>query len=81
MKQYFDQVVDQVQDGISREERQRRIAELEAKILDLEHQEESLVVAALAQGLEVHRRPNANPLALLGLEVVPQMELQMVPAE
>ena len=54
-------------------DRTRRIRQLEAHILALEHQEEGLVTAGLAQGLEVHRRPFAYPLALLGLEPIPPM--------
>jgi hypothetical protein len=75
MVKYFEQSIDQIEGGISQDERRSRIAELEAKILDLEHQEESLVVEALNQGHEVHRRPNASPYALLGIEPLPPAEL------
>jgi hypothetical protein len=62
---------DNVVGGISRADRTRRIRELETHIFGLEHQEESLVVQALAQGLEVHRRPYASPMSMLGLEPIP----------
>ena len=47
-----------------------RQSELTTALLDLERTEEALVEQALAAGLECHRRPNADALALLGLEVV-----------
>jgi len=47
--------------------RPERIAEIEQQILRLEFEEESLIEQALAQGLEVHRRPQASPHAILGL--------------
>lgn len=56
--------------GVSIEERNERQAALTVQLFDLECDEEALIEAALAQGIEVHRRPGADPLALLGLEVV-----------
>jgi hypothetical protein len=69
--------LDQIRGGISAADRAAKISELSTKILELEHTEESLVAQALAAGLEVHRRPTANGLALLGLalEVVPEDEM------
>lgn len=61
--------------GITAAERSARIAKLEKRILELEHEEESLIEQALAAGLEAHRRPSANPLALLGIEIVPLEQL------
>jgi len=46
-------------------ERPQRIRESEARIFALEVGEERLVVAALEQGLEVHRRIDASPWAIL----------------
>ncbi len=70
--------VDQIA-GISAAERQQRIADLEARILQLEHEEESLVEQALAKGLDIERRPGASGYALLG--VSPVSELAVVAAE
>jgi len=70
-QQVFEQLcegADAISGGILAAERVSRIAELTAQILDLERVEESLVEQALAAGLEVHRRPSASPLAVLGLE-------------
>src|SRR5262249_12620535 len=46
-------------------ERPQRIRESEAHIFALEVAEERLVVAGLDAGLEVHRRPDASPWAVL----------------
>jgi hypothetical protein len=59
--------VDDLPSGIAADERAARMVELEVGILELEHEEESLVTAALAAGVEVYRRPYASPWALLGL--------------
>ena len=56
-----------VEGGISAEKRASREAELKARIRALEHEEESLVTAALDSGIEVHRRWDASPLAMLGV--------------
>jgi hypothetical protein len=53
--------------GITEAERTARIAEIEAAIARLEHEEEALIEQALAAGIEVHRRVNASPWALLGI--------------
>ena len=45
----------------------RRTAELERELLELERREEFLIEAALADGVEVQRRFDASPYALLGL--------------
>jgi hypothetical protein len=64
-----DGIDDHIAGGIGIAERNARKAALQAQLLDLEFEEESLVEAALALGVEVHRRPGADPLALLGLEI------------
>jgi hypothetical protein len=46
-------------------DRPRLIREAEARILALEVAEERLVMAALEAGLEVHRRIDASPWAIL----------------
>ena len=53
--------------GISEAERTARIAETEPAIARLENEEEALIEQALAAGIEVHRRVNASPWALLGI--------------
>jgi hypothetical protein len=64
----YELLVSQIGDlpGISANERADRVRELEVRIMLLEHQEESLVAQALAQGLAgVFRRSDASPYALL----------------
>jgi hypothetical protein len=63
--------------GIPSAERPRLISEAEAKIFGLEIAEERLVMAAQEAGLEVHRRIDASPWAILGYGVV----AEAVPAE
>jgi len=53
--------------GISEAERTARIAETEPAIARLENEEEALIEQATAAGIEVHRRVNASPWALLGI--------------
>ena len=53
--------------GISEAERIARIAETEPAIARLENEEEALIEQATAAGIEVHRRVNASPWALLGI--------------
>ena len=48
-----------------------RLAELDAEILDLERNEESLVVALHEAGEPVERRADADPRAVLGLDTPP----------
>jgi len=61
---------DVVVGGVSAAERIKVGAEIEALIMSLGHTEESLVTTALAAGLEVHRRYDADPMALLGIELI-----------
>ena len=68
--------VDDVIGGVSKSDRERRSAELTDEVRRLEHEEESLVTQALDAGLDVHRRYQASPFALLGLEVETQAALQ-----
>jgi hypothetical protein len=74
---------EQITGGITAADRARRIGELEQQIRELEHAEEALVSAGLEQGLDVNRRPNCHPFALLGLEAIPAQTAtaQMVAAE
>jgi hypothetical protein len=54
-----------LQGAIPSAERPKRVREIEARLLGLEIGEERLVLRALAAGLEVHRRPDASPWAIL----------------
>jgi hypothetical protein len=74
------QGLDQLEGGISADERARRTAEIERQVLLLEHEEESLVTQALAAGLEVHRRPSASGWALLAIAPPPAAADQMMVA-
>jgi hypothetical protein len=58
--------VEDNEDGIPSADRPRLICEAEARIFGLEIVEEKLVMAALDAGLEVHRRIDASPWAILG---------------
>jgi hypothetical protein len=58
--------VEDVEGGIPARERPEKIREMEERIFGLEIAEERLVMAALEQGLEVHRRIDASPWAILG---------------
>ena len=51
--------------GLTSEEREERLASLDAEILDLERQDESCVRAAEAAGGRITRRPEARPEILL----------------
>ena len=54
--------------GIGAAERAERERELEAEILRLEHEEESLITHARAKGLDVARRRDVSAYALLGCD-------------
>jgi hypothetical protein len=56
-------------DAMTADERERRTAEIERQLLDLERREEALVLRAAGDGLEVLRRPDASPLAVLGVRI------------
>ena len=69
--------IDDKTGGIPASERPERIREAEERIFALEVVEEKPVMSALAAGLEVHRRPDASPWAVLGYGAVEEA----VPAE
>jgi hypothetical protein len=54
--------------GLPADERQRRLAELDGEIARLEALEDEAIQAAASGGLEVARRPDASPAALLGID-------------
>jgi hypothetical protein len=68
IKRLGHELLDNLPDGISAEERKTRIAECEASIMRLEHEEESLIEQALDAGIEVHRRVTASAYAMLSIE-------------
>jgi hypothetical protein len=47
----------------------RRVAELEATLLELERREEALIMRAAGDGLDILRRVDASPPAVLGVMV------------
>jgi hypothetical protein len=57
--------IDDVKGAIPAAERPKRVREVEARVFALEIAEERLVMAALEEGLEVHRRVDASPWAIL----------------
>jgi hypothetical protein len=56
-------------DALSAAERGKRVAEIEARLLELERREEALIELAQADGIEVMRRSDASPLCVLGLVI------------
>jgi hypothetical protein len=69
-EELFQLLASQIPDlpGIDAAERREREAELERQILQLEHEEESLIVQAQAKGLDMPRRRDASAYALLGCD-------------
>lgn len=56
-------------------EKQKRLVELRDNLDTLERQEETLIEKAVEQGLDLLRRPLANPLAVLG--IVPKAKVRV----
>jgi hypothetical protein len=56
-------------DPLPAAERVTRLAQLEETLLQLEHHEEALITKAQAEGTDVLRRPDASPMAVLGLTI------------
>src|SRR5207248_1704079 len=66
----LDEEIDALADdesALTDEERGERLAALAAELLQAERREELLIVTAEAEGLQVMRRPQVDPRALLGL--------------
>jgi hypothetical protein len=57
-------------DAVTPEEREQRLSDLAASLLSLERREETLIERAASEGIEVPRRPDASPLAVLGVVIV-----------
>jgi hypothetical protein len=51
-------------------EKERRVSELMLRLLELERIEEALVLRAASEGIELPRRGDASPLAVLGVVIV-----------
>ena len=68
--------------ALSTDEKKKRAVELTAQIDKLERTEEALIEVALSQGLDVIRRSNASPAAVLRVVVKPKKAEQrdLVPA-
>jgi hypothetical protein len=69
----LDELIDEEADdagSLSHEERQRREAEAQADLLDIERQEAHWVWEAQKQNLPVEHRAHISPVALLGLQLV-----------
>lgn len=62
-------VVSPGRDALSEEERVSRLASIDAELLSLERSEETLVSRLRELGGDAHRRPRADPRAVLGVEI------------
>ena len=67
----LDEKVDALPDGeaMSTEDQQKELAELAAEIDALGRQEEALIEAAFAGGVDILRRSGADPAAVLGVRL------------
>lgn len=64
-----------IKGGISAKDKEKAERDIPARILELERQEESLIEQAMAAGFDVLRRPQASPLAVLGIEFADEAEM------
>jgi hypothetical protein len=64
------------QQPMPKAEQENRVAELAANLLELERAEESLIDAALAEGVDIMRRADADPRAVLGIAVAAKQRAQ-----
>jgi hypothetical protein len=60
------------ENAVSPEEREQQISKFTNTLLALERQEEFLIERAAEEGTEITRRPDANPMAVLQLQIVAQ---------
>jgi hypothetical protein len=58
-------------DALPRQERERRLAEIEHEIEQHERREEALILTAADSGTEILRRPDASPCCVLGVVIAP----------
>jgi hypothetical protein len=66
------------EDAISPEDRHQQLSTFANALLQLERQEECIIRNAVADGFELTRRPDANPMAVLNLVIVAQEPQQQV---
>jgi hypothetical protein len=66
--------------ALPREERDEKIAELEAEIMDLEREEEATIMDAATVDVSISRRSDASPPAVLGIAPLGS-EMGLVAAE
>jgi hypothetical protein len=64
-------------DAVTPQGRQQRLDELAAQLLSLERREEELISRAEHDGTPVLRRPDASPLAVLGVAIVASVQAQV----
>jgi hypothetical protein len=74
MADRLDEVITDAMNGagvkaVSRQDRERRLADLRHKLMAAEYTEENLVCALLAHGVDVVRRIDADPRAILMVEL------------
>lgn len=62
------------------DERRHGLDGLKDELLSLEREEENLILAGEEAGLTIHRRPDADPRAVLGLDLEPAPRRQPPPA-
>ncbi len=65
----YDEEVADAKPGLPAAERHKRLAELDAEILELGKAEEVLIERLEAEGVDVVRRPEADPRIALGIEI------------
>ena len=65
----FDEEVADAKPGLPAAERRKRLAELDGEILELGKAEEVLIERLEAEGVDVVRRPEADPRIALGIEI------------
>lgn len=66
----LEMVPDDIPGAMADEQREQRLTKLRAELLRLERIEESLLERAEAEGRAVERRPDADPRAILGVDIV-----------
>jgi hypothetical protein len=68
--QRLDRVLATIPEGVPSADRSRRLADLDAQLFEAELAEERVVMALEATGATVRRRPDADPRAVLALQIV-----------
>jgi hypothetical protein len=64
----------ETQPAMSAAEQSKRASELAGQLLELERQEEALIDKAASEGVDIPRRENASPVAVLGITVVAKVK-------